>query len=99
MIVDMETYREMNLEMDGYHIPTHMRKALIEWIVMAVPPGNFLSAVLKNDLTEAVGRADDINIDALPRYIKYLYNKAPSQCWGSLERFSSWKGMPVDERV
>jgi len=54
------------------------------------PVGDFLTAVLHNNLTEAVARADDENIKNLPAFVGYLYNEAPSLCWGSKERVAEW---------
>lgn len=54
------------------------------------PVGNFLTAVLCNDLTEAVGRADDENIRVLPEIVCYCYNEIPCSCWGSPERVRAW---------
>ncbi len=55
-----------------------------------IPPGGFLTAVLSNDLTQAVARADDTNIRLLPEYVRYCYNEIPSPCWGSPERVEAW---------
>ena len=41
--------------------------------------GRFLTAVVENNLKEAVGRADYVNVRALPIYVKYFYNYAPGQ--------------------
>lgn len=73
-------------------IPTHMREGLQRYINHGIAPGDFLSAVLSNDLRGAVERADDVNIVAIPNYIKFLYNYAPGGCWGSVERYKSWTG-------
>jgi len=40
--------------------------------------GHFLTAIVKNDLEEACGRADSINRFVLPIYIRFLYNYAPA---------------------
>lgn len=37
-------------------------------------PGSFVCAVLDNDLTESVNRADNINRDLLPFYVTLKYN-------------------------
>jgi hypothetical protein len=74
----------------GVSIPDYMAGGLERWIEHGIPPGDFLWAVLTNDLREAIGRADDTNIHALPAYVAYLYNAAPSQCWGSQERCIAW---------
>jgi hypothetical protein len=71
-------------------IPERMRHGLKLYIEQGVPPGHFLSAVLSNDLREAVGRADDENVRLLPEYIRFLYNNVPQRCWGSREKFDNW---------
>lgn len=71
-------------------IPPHCREGLIEYIRVGRPVGSFLTAVLSNDLREAFSRADDENLHALIDYVKYLYNYAPSQCWGSPSKVTRW---------
>jgi hypothetical protein len=73
-------------------IPDSMIGGLRRWIENGIPPGHFLTAVLTNDLREAVKRADDTNINRLPDYVKFLHNYAPSGCWGSVENFMRWLG-------
>jgi len=50
-----------------------------------IPTGSFLRAVLENDLTEAIGRADHININRIPSIVDYIYNNLPHNSWGSKE--------------
>jgi hypothetical protein len=38
------------------------------------PPGSFAQAVVDNDLIEAFGRADDINIYCIRFYVMLMYN-------------------------
>jgi hypothetical protein len=38
------------------------------------PPGDFAKAVVNNDLSEAFGRADDINIHCIRFYVMLMYN-------------------------
>ena len=48
------------------------------WHIGALPDvGHFLAAVLKNNLFEAVNRADDTNVKALKLYVIFLHNVAP----------------------
>lgn len=80
--------------MDGmtkYQIPEQMRPGLLHWIEDGTPPGHFLSAVLRNDLYQAFTRADDDNVFRIQSYIKFLYNHAPGNCWGSVAHFEDWK--------
>ena len=73
-----------------FYIPDRMMGGLRRYIEKRIKPGNFLTAVLQNDLREACGRADKENIRNLPAYVAYLYNEAPSTCWGSPERVTDW---------
>lgn len=79
-----------NYTFRGFVIPERMGPALDAWINEGRLPGEFLQAVLRNDLREAVGRADAGNLIALPAYIGYLYNEAPAACWGSPEKVAAW---------
>lgn len=71
-------------------IPPHMRAALLRYTKDHIEPGSFLRAVLENNLKEAVARADGINRHRLIDYVTYLYNEAPSACWGSPEKVQAW---------
>jgi len=71
-------------------IPDYMHDGLVEFILHGRPVGNFLTAVLSNNLKEACGRADDTNLQLLPNYVRFLYNHAPVGCWGTEERMESW---------
>ena len=75
---------------DGEAIPERMHGAITRYIERRIAPGNFLTAVICNDLREAVHRADDENIKLLPAYVSYFYNEAPSPCWGSREKMNEW---------
>jgi hypothetical protein len=79
-----------NYEFNGRHIPARMADGLQRWIERGIPPGSFLTAVLENNLKEAVCRADEENLFNLPAYVGYLYNEAPAPCWGSPEKVSAW---------
>lgn len=50
-----------------------------------IPTGDFLRAVLENNLVEAVSRADIHNINRLPSIVQYCYENLPHNCWGSKE--------------
>jgi hypothetical protein len=71
-------------------IPEHMRAALTRYVMERIEPGDFLTAVIKNDLKEAVGRADAVNLPLLPVYVRWFYNVAPGCCWGSPQNFQEW---------
>jgi len=73
-----------------YGIPEHMHFGITAYIVHGIPPGHFLEAVLSNNLREAAARADSENQAALFQWVNWLYNEAPSQCWGSPEKVTKW---------
>ncbi len=73
-----------------FRISDHMLDSLRRYIEKRSPVGGFLTAVIQNDLRMAVTRADDNNLRNLPAFISYLYNEAPSQCWGSKEKVEKW---------
>jgi len=60
------------------------------YIEEGILPGDFLTAVLSNDLMESFGRADDINRPRIYDYCVFLYNQAPSNCFGSPENVKNW---------
>lgn len=75
------------------YIPERMQGGLKRWICEGIEPGGFLTAVLQNNLFEAVGRADIFNSKIIPDYCEFLWNYAPSACFGSVEEFNKWAEM------
>ena len=71
-------------------IPEHMRGPMKEYIENGLTPGSFLTAVLSNDLRDAVLQADDINKTLLPQYIEFLVWYLPAIAWGSTELVERW---------
>ena len=49
-----------------------------------------MRVVLENDLTEAIGRADEENILILKDIVGYIFNELPMTCWGSKEKVKAW---------
>lgn len=71
-------------------IPERMREALLRYVLSGIHPGDFLTAVICNNLRAAVMGADDENIHLLREYLWWFYNIAPSSCHGSPEKFEDW---------
>ncbi len=67
-------------------IPYYTIEGLENYLFDKVPVGHFLSAVLDNDLFEAVGRADDENSKALRDIVRLIYNGMP----GAARRRKEW---------
>jgi hypothetical protein len=81
--IKMKTY-------NGLHVPEHIAAGLLRYVEEGCPVGGFLTAVLCNDLREAVGRADDKSMAGLPAIVGWLYNETPAGCWGSPDKVKAW---------
>lgn len=81
----------IDITSDGFVSP-HIKAALDGWGDGSHPfCGDFLRAVLSNDLLEAVGRADYYNIRTLPAIAAYVYNELPSPCHGTPTKVREWQ--------
>ena len=74
----------------NWYIPARMMPGILRYVEHGEEPGSFLCAIIDNDLTNAVGRADDENIGNLPAFVDYFYNHADSRCWGSPQKRKAW---------
>jgi hypothetical protein len=74
-----------------------IRKALDRWGAgQSHPTGDFLRAVLSNELMEAVGRADETNLATLASICSYVYCELPGRCHGSPEKYTAWMQLSRD---
>lgn len=64
--------------------------ALVAYIENRRPVGHFLTAVLSNNLNASFTCADDVNIEAIGPLIRWVYNYAPGECWGSKGKVMAW---------
>ncbi|MES2531950.1 MAG: hypothetical protein V4636_13010 [Pseudomonadota bacterium] len=71
-------------------LPDYMQTGMAYYLAAGIEPGSFLTAVLCNDLRGACMRADTTNQRRLYDYVFFLYNYAPSTCWGSPEKVDAW---------
>ena len=75
---------------DYTQIPPNMMERLLAYTIEHQPVGDFLQAVICNDLRGAFGRADDVNIEIIGVYVAWFYNEAPGLCHGSREAYRAW---------
>lgn len=75
---------------NGKQVPEHLRGGLERYVDHGVVPGEFLQAVIRNDLRGAVGRGDHASLDGLQAIVGWLHCEAPGGCWGSPEKFNAW---------
>jgi hypothetical protein len=71
----------------------------LQGYVRGLPTGDFLRAVLSNDLAEAIARADDVNLPALPHIVAYVQEQLPAISHGSKDAVDRWLRTKRDERM
>lgn len=71
-------------------LPEHLRQGVKLYIERGIPPGDFLRAVISNNLSESFARADIINKNRMFDIVSFFYNEAPASCWGSEKAFKDW---------
>lgn len=79
-------------------LPEHIQGAVKRYVKHGIIPGDFLQAVICNDLAESFGRADDINIERMSDIVGFFYNEAPGECWGSRAKMMAWAEKVGPER-
>lgn len=78
-------------------MPAKYVPGLERWIKEGIEPGGFLQAVLKNDLFNAIAKADQVSQMALEFICGWLSCHAPAPCFGSEKNYKEWLkrgGMP-----
>jgi len=92
--MELEDMKELFIKESTFEnfplIPQHTREALLRYLNLGIPTGDFLKAVLTNKLYEAFEKADRENLTALPYIVKWLNINVPTICFGSEERFKEW---------
>ena len=73
-----------------YYMKLSTKDSLDRYVNGCIPTGDFLRAVLANDLREAFGRADAENIATMFQIVSYCWNEIPGNCWGSYEKVDAW---------
>ena len=71
-------------------VPPHLRNGMREYIQRGHVPGDFLQALIANDLNDALSRADEISMGSLGVLTTWLYNDAPGGSWGSRGILHAW---------
>ena len=71
-------------------VPEHMQASARAYVEKGKRPAGFLMAVLCNDLMRAFSRADGTNERHMKAWTMWLFNDAPSGCWGDEETVREW---------
>jgi len=80
-------------------IDPHMRYSMAMYFLHGYRPGGALEAILSNDLSDAVGRADENTARALKQIVTWLHSFAPTQGKGSREAVAAYVGNPLEDIV
>ena len=76
----------------GLHlVPPHLREGLQRYILTGGLVGQYLTALLDNDLREVVARGDDESLAGLRGTVQFLHNFCPGRCWGSPAIRQEWQ--------
>lgn len=72
-------------------IPNRIKEAILDHVYKGTPCGTFVTAVLENNLRDAIGHADEECYDNIMDIVSFCYNKIPCNCWGSDEIVEKWR--------
>lgn len=78
-------------------IPDHLLGGLERYLEYGDRPGDFLRAVLENDLRGAFQFGDQASREALDSLVLLLENHVRSDCWGSPETVEQWMRQKREE--
>lgn len=70
-------------------LPAQYREGMRRYIEEGILPGFFLVAILSNDLYASVAQCSG-PMDDVKSVVRWIYNEAPSRCWGSPEQVRDW---------
>jgi hypothetical protein len=87
---EFQKYIEPRLREHLQMLPPHMHDSIMNYVLHRLEPGDFMYAVLTNNLKEAVVHADHINKDSLVGWVEFCMWYLPSICWGSPQRVNAW---------
>lgn len=71
-------------------LPVRFYETLRHYLGARRQPGSFMTAVLSNDLVEAVGHGDDVALSNLKRLVQFIYCHVPGKAWGSKTKVEAW---------
>jgi hypothetical protein len=92
--MDDEAFRRKTKTIEAdllhYGLPLHNAETIALYLLYGVAPGSFMLAVLENNLVHAAMCADIINRNLLFQWANFIYNKIPSDSWGSISKVHDW---------
>ncbi|RKX92405.1 MAG: hypothetical protein DRP84_10125 [Spirochaetes bacterium] len=74
----------------NWKIPERMRVPIENYLKKKIKPGDFLIAIFENNFVGAFAYADEENLNNLPAYGYWLWNKLLFEVWKSKEKVRNW---------
>jgi hypothetical protein len=71
-------------------IPRHMHEGIIRYMENGIHPGDFMTAILADDLHGAIRLADHINMQWLKDWLHFMEDHLPADARGSYEHVRLW---------
>ena len=71
-------------------VPDHIKSGVRRYIFEGCPVGDFLTAVITNNLEESFMRADGINLARMGDIVRFFYQYAPMGSRCSSENMELW---------
>jgi len=71
-------------------IPVNLHQGLVNYMLLGLAPGSFLTAALCNDFMLTATKADTTCRNFLPELARVFYNAMPARSHGSREIFEAW---------
>jgi len=71
-------------------LPAHVHETVANYVLLGIPPGNFLTAVFENDLRRSVACADNTSLAQIDAFGLFLVEGAPAMSVGSDEAVNDW---------
>lgn len=86
----IESREDVPEKMRLYGLPTHMYGGMERYLYDRLKTGDFLRAVLENDLVDACARADIQNRAVLFGWGRFMYEELPIPCYGNSFKVDEW---------
>ncbi len=92
---DEQMYRDL---LESSEVPPTLHNGLVLYLTQGIRPGSFLTAVLSNQLVQAVNAGDESSLAALVPLVRWLYMAAPALSWSSESNMQAWIQMNRRQR-
>lgn len=91
--------RKFSASLADYTPNTNWCGAVPLYVIYGWDPGSFYTAVLCNDLAQAVLTSHPSNRwTEISACVKWLRFRAPTECFGTIEKVTAWMKLTDDER-